>query len=162
MTFIACFVIKNLKHRLTKPFSLALPTQTPSLTQPGPSPASPHRPHSRYGSSLATEPGRKTHSAKSQAERRGDHKPQMMLPLCFLGTFHVPHRHPPPEVPLEAMGWVLFALSILAANMGPVNDGLGSAGFACKADNRRSTRRWKCGSKTHSRYNKSNHYQNNP
>ena len=55
-----------------------------------------------------------------------------MFPWCFLGTFHVPQKHPPLEVPLQAMGWVLFALSIMEANMGTINDDLGSTALPAR------------------------------
>lgn len=132
MTFIACFGIKNLKYASQIKETLQ---PAPSLTQPGPrDPASLLSPPtwSKYGSSLAAEPGRKTHSAKSQAERREDHKPQVTFPSCFLGTFHVPQRHPPPEVPLQAMGWVVFALSVAEANVGSANGGLGSVALPAR------------------------------
>lgn len=117
-------------HRSKKPFSL-----TPSLTQPGPHDSASHLSPptwSKYGSSLAAEPERKSRSAKSQAERREDHKPQVTFPSCFLGSFHVPQRHPLPEVPLQAMGWVLFALSVTEANVGSANGGLGSVALPAR------------------------------
>lgn len=116
-------------HRSKKPFSQLhpWPSQVP-VTLPL---SSPHQPGvSTAPHSLPSQGGKPI--PQSQAERREDHKPQVTFPSCFLGTFHVPQRHPPPEVPLQAMGWVLFALSVAEANVGSANGGLGSVALPAR------------------------------